>query len=141
MASTALSTRLVHTWFSSPPCAQIFGSPSAYSRSTTTPFLSLWARMVSVLSSPSRTSTSRVAVLSMCEYSFIARPSSEIRPVLCPTSSASVARFGVESRHNQRRRELKGILDAVILQPGGQFAFPVALLQRVEEDGCAGALR
>src|SRR5215212_2418518 len=53
----------------------------------------------------------------------------------------SVQAFGVESRRNQRRRELKGILDAVILQPVGQFVFPVALLQRVERDGCAGALR
>src|SRR5918993_1469424 len=66
--------------------------------------------MVSVLSRPSRTSTSRAADLSMCEYSFIARTSSEIRPVLCPTSPASVAKVSV------------------------------APLQRVEKDGCAGDL-
>jgi hypothetical protein len=37
MACTALSTILVHTWLSSPPWAQMRGSPSAYSRSMYTP--------------------------------------------------------------------------------------------------------
>ena len=57
IASTALSTRLVQTWLSSPGIASIRGTPAAYSRTTRTPS-SLCPSITRVLSRPSVTSVS-----------------------------------------------------------------------------------
>ena len=66
IASTALSTRLVHTWFSSPGMASMTGRSAAYSRTTATSS-SLCASITSVLSSPSVTSVSCTAARSSWE--------------------------------------------------------------------------
>jgi hypothetical protein len=79
IALTALSTRFVHTWLSSPGYAGISGRVWSYSLTTRTPSPIFPASITSVLSSSSCTFTVRYGARSSCEYWVAAATRVEIR--------------------------------------------------------------
>jgi hypothetical protein len=81
IASTALSMRLVHTWFSSPAYASIRGASAAYSRTIVTPSPSRLRSITSVLSMPSVISTCWIEARSICAYDRTAATRSQTRRI------------------------------------------------------------
>ena len=91
IACTALSIRLVHTWFSSAGWAGTSGKPSAKSLTTVIrpDSLILCPSMTRVLCRPSRMSMSACAARSSWEYCLAAPTRAEIRSVESSISSIS----------------------------------------------------
>ena len=161
IASTALSIRFVHTWFSSPAYASIRGTSAPYDRITSIPPRSLCPSMTSVLSIPSVTSIVWIEPRSICEYERTAATSSVMRRVDSFTSPSNVAAESVLATHSspgssespstsaariapldagsgggQWRCDHPVLLDAVLVQPLRDRVLVVGEVDRIR---CRGA--